>query len=311
MQRIHYVYLLTRALPEGGCRYYVGIRTAPKGKTPETDTKYMGSGHRIRRAVKAHPGEFTKTIVDVFETRAEAKAMERALVGLATANSKWSYNLREGGQDHGLHSEESKARMRTAWLARSEESEARRLERIREVQQTEEYRRVHAEGTRRRSEDPAWQEAQAERNRALATDPAWQEANAAANRAKAQTSEWLEANAAPHRTPEGRKANSERNKRRFDEDPAALRALIESGLAPEARKKAGATNKRRCAAMTADERRAMISKAATEAAKSPEARKKNSAGNISWWATATDEQKTARLAGLRRASERGRAEHAA
>jgi len=110
-KRIHYCYLLTRALPDGGSMYYVGIRTCPVGKTPTTDTKYMGSGRRIKSAVKARRREFTKTILDVFDTRDEAKAMERALVGLPTANSPWSYNLRQGGEDHGLHSEESKARM--------------------------------------------------------------------------------------------------------------------------------------------------------------------------------------------------------
>ena len=51
--RPSYCYLLTRALPEGGCRYYVGIRPCPVGKTPETDTTYMGSGRRIKSAVKA------------------------------------------------------------------------------------------------------------------------------------------------------------------------------------------------------------------------------------------------------------------
>jgi len=150
VKRIHYCYLLTRALPEGGSMYYVGIRTCPVGKTPETDTSYMGSGRRITRAVKAHRREFTKTIVDVFDTRDEAKAMERALVGLPTANSPWSYNLRQGGEDAGLLSEETKAKIGAA-------------------------RRSHLA-------DPAELEAQRERNRAQAKDPAWQAAHAAGQR---------------------------------------------------------------------------------------------------------------------------------
>jgi len=118
-RRRHYVYLLTRALPEGGCRYYIGIRTCPVGKTPETDTSYMGSGNAIKAAVKKHGrAAFSKSIVDVFETRTEAKALERALVGLATANSPWSYNLVEGGEDSGLKSEETKARMSEALRGR-------------------------------------------------------------------------------------------------------------------------------------------------------------------------------------------------
>lgn len=135
MKRRHYCYLLTRPLPEGGCRYYVGIRTAPEGKTPETDTSYMGGGPWIRRAVKAHPGEFTKTIVETFKTIAEAKAMERALVGLATANSPWSYNLMEGGQGGGLLSEATKARMRASQRRRYEDPDelAAQAERMREL----------------------------------------------------------------------------------------------------------------------------------------------------------------------------------
>lgn len=143
-KRIHYCYLLTRALPEGGCRYYVGIRTAPRNKTPETDTSYMGSGNRIRRAVKAHRAEFTKTILDVFDTREAARAMERALVGLPTANSPWSYNLRQGGEDHGLHSEESKAKLREVAVARhahlTDDERRERLQAAHEASKTPEVR---------------------------------------------------------------------------------------------------------------------------------------------------------------------------
>ncbi|MBI1382642.1 MAG: hypothetical protein GC161_16320 [Planctomycetaceae bacterium] len=124
--RCHYCYLLTRALSDGGCRYYVGIRTCPKGKTPATDTSYMGGGPWIRRAVKAHPGEFTKTIVETFDTIAEAKAMERALVGPATANSPWSYNLMEGGGSGGRASEETKARMSAHRVKRWKDPDDRR-----------------------------------------------------------------------------------------------------------------------------------------------------------------------------------------
>jgi hypothetical protein len=156
MQRLSYCYLLTRALPEGGCRYYVGIRTCPVGETPRTDTKYMGGGPAIRAAVEEDRAAFTKTIVEVFETRAEAKAMERALVGLATANSPWSYNLRQGGEDHGLHSEESKAKMREVRLARSEESERLRKERAADAQRRPETReRVSASVRRGWSRVPA------------------------------------------------------------------------------------------------------------------------------------------------------------
>lgn len=183
-KRVHYCYLLTRSLPEGGCRYYVGIRTCPRGKTPEADTKYMGGGPWIKRAVKAHPGEFTKTIVEVFDTIAGAKALERALVGLTTANSPWSYNLCEGGGSGGLRSEETKAKVRAAAVAQHSDPERKAR---------------HAEATtaanRNLAQSPKWLAANAAshrtpkakaRNRELAKDPEWLAANAGAARQPAR-----------------------------------------------------------------------------------------------------------------------------
>jgi len=151
VQRQHYTYLLTRALPEGGCRYYVGIRTCPKGETPATDTRYLGSGKAIRAAVKKHRREFSKTILGVFDTRKEAAALERALVGLATANSPWSYNLQAGGEDGGLKTEATRAKIARARRAywsdpKRAVSKAEGMRRARERQAASEER---AEAVRR------------------------------------------------------------------------------------------------------------------------------------------------------------------
>lgn len=225
MNRIHYCYLLTRALPEGGCRYYIGIRTAPPGLTPAEDVTYMGSGDAIEPAVKKHRAEFSKHIVETFETRAEAAHLERALVGLATANSPWSYNLQTGGEDGGLRSEETKAKMRAA--------------------------------QRLRFEDPA----EVEKNRAMRH---LYFANETADQEAARS-----------------RAISAGNRRRFS-DPAE-------------REKTGAGNRRRCAGMSPDERRVMTAKA-REASHCPKRCSKISAGNRNWYATATADQKAARIA---------------
>lgn len=128
-RRRHYVYLLTRALPEGGCRYYVGIRSCPAGLTPATDTAYLGSGRAIRLAVAKHGrAAFSKTVLDTFENRDEAADMERALVGLATANSPHLYNLKEGGEEPGSGrvGVEGRARMSEHRAARWRDPEDRR-----------------------------------------------------------------------------------------------------------------------------------------------------------------------------------------
>lgn len=128
-RRRHYCYLLTRALPEGGSRYYVGIRTCPPGRAPEADTTYLGSGRAIRAAVAKHGrAMFSKTILEVFETREEAADLERALVGLETANSPWSYNLKAGGEEPGAGrvGDEGRARMSRRRAERWRDPEDRR-----------------------------------------------------------------------------------------------------------------------------------------------------------------------------------------
>lgn len=244
MKRRHYVYLLTRALPEGGCRYYVGIRTAPKNRTPETDTSYMGSGRRIKLAVKAHRAEFTKTIVEVFETRDEAKAMERALVGLPTANSPYSYNLRQGGEDGGLHSEETKAKIGTSNRRRLEDPAE--LEAQRERNRRPDWREKNRVGQRRRYEDPAEREKTGAANRKRYEDPAEVEAHAErmrevarrpevkAKHAAASTSSWVNA------TEEQRAAR--------------IAAAREARRAPEVVERHRAANRALWASMTPEER---------------------------------------------------------
>lgn len=128
-RRRHYCYLLTRALPEGGCRYYVGIRTCPVGRAPEADGTYLGSGRAIRAAVAKHGrSAFSKTVLEVFGTREEAASLERALIGLPTANSPWSYNLKAGGEEPGAGAvgDEGRARMSRRRSERWRDPEDRR-----------------------------------------------------------------------------------------------------------------------------------------------------------------------------------------
>lgn len=310
MQRIHYCYLLTRSLPEGGSMYYVGIRTCPVRKTPETDTRYMGGGPAIREAVQDERAAFTKTIVETFDTIAEAAAMERALVGLATANSPWSYNLVTGGRNKVLASDATKAKVSDA------------------------HRRLAAEDPKRREQLRAATEA-SKTPEALARNIVTKKRTYAA-----MTEEERRQRTAQLRTPEACKKRGAAWKRRLASDPDAreqLRAAQEAGHTPEALAKnsagnaawyANATDEQKAARVAAQQegrRRAAIRRQVLDAlasahgladavaelrtakrkrAKDPAEVEKISVGCKSWWATATDEQKAARLAGLRKASER-------
>lgn len=247
-KRIHYCYLLTRALPEGGSMYYVGIRTAPRGKTAETDTSYMGSGRRICHAVKAHRNEFTKTILDVFDTRAEAKAMERALVGLPTANSPFSYNLRQGGEDGGLHSEETKAKIGASHRRRLEDPAE--LEAQRERNRRPDWREKNRAGQRRRYEDPAEREKTGAANRKRYEDPAEREKTGERSRRA-----WKDA------TEEQREARTTRLRSTWkdateEQRAARIAAAREARRAPEVVERHRAANRALWDAMTPEERRA-------------------------------------------------------
>lgn len=194
-------------------RIYVGVH-ATDGD-PWDDDGYMGSGSTIRPAVEEDPAAFRKDILAVCPAESSAYELERGLVGPEQVASGWYFNQRIGGFGGLWHL--------------SDEAEARRRERLREVQQSEEWKEATAEACRRpercaklsathraRYDDPTERELTGERtqlvwdsysdeeraarvegiakkNRELAKDPAWLEANAAGVRSRAKDPAWIEA----------------------------------------------------------------------------------------------------------------------
>ncbi|QDU67326.1 hypothetical protein [Engelhardtia mirabilis] len=306
-KRIHYCYLLTRTLPEGGCRYYVGIRTAPKYRTPESDSAYMGSGRAIRRAVKAHPGAFSKTILDVFDTREEARAMERALVGLETANSKWSYNLVTGGEDSGLASEETKARISAANLRRFEDpaerektgAASRSVWASLSPEEREAIGVKRGATNRRRYQDPA----ERKRHRAMLkeryADPDYKTRHA-------------ESVSNVNRSREGRARNSAGNLKRYaNETPKQRAARIEKATE---RNRALAQDpawlEKNAAAVRRPETRAKLSASERKLCEDPAERERRSARQLKRYANETPDQKAARRQAISEGRQRAKAERA-
>lgn len=83
------VYRITNQLSG---RFYIGVH-----KTNDPGDGYMGSGLVIRRAIAKHGREnFSKEILAVFETSAEALAHEKAVLEACRAETL-CYNIHEGG----------------------------------------------------------------------------------------------------------------------------------------------------------------------------------------------------------------------
>ncbi len=74
-------------------KIYVGVH-----KTKVLDDGYMGSGLIITRAIEKHGVEnFTKTILEIFETQEEMFAREKEIVNEEFLSREDTYNLRRGG----------------------------------------------------------------------------------------------------------------------------------------------------------------------------------------------------------------------
>lgn len=74
-------------------KIYIGVH-----KTKVLDDGYMGSGSIITRAIEKHGVEnFTKTILEYFETQEEMFEREKEIVNEEFLNREDTYNLRRGG----------------------------------------------------------------------------------------------------------------------------------------------------------------------------------------------------------------------
>jgi len=74
-------------------KIYIGVH-----KTKVLDDGYMGSGKVIKQAIEKHGVEnFTKTILEIFETQEEMFAREKEIVTEEFLGREDTYNLRRGG----------------------------------------------------------------------------------------------------------------------------------------------------------------------------------------------------------------------
>ena len=102
-------------------RFYIGIRGS-RG-APEDDVGYLGSGAHIRSLVAQHgPQAFRKVVLETFNSRDEASRYEKDVVTIDLLANPRCLNLVAGGGGCGVSTcsktEETKARMRAAWVLR-------------------------------------------------------------------------------------------------------------------------------------------------------------------------------------------------
>jgi len=91
--KYYYVYKITNLLND---KIYIGKRGCVC--LPENDTKYMGSGILIIRAIKKYGIEnFKKEIIKVFDLDEDAYLYEKELVNEEFINREDTYNIIEGG----------------------------------------------------------------------------------------------------------------------------------------------------------------------------------------------------------------------
>jgi len=88
---MHYVYKVTNNI---NGKFYIGKR---KHDDPVKDS-YMGSGKLILAAIdKYGKNNFTKEIIEIFQTNEEAAKLEKKLVTKEIIESSMCYNMHEGG----------------------------------------------------------------------------------------------------------------------------------------------------------------------------------------------------------------------
>jgi predicted GIY-YIG superfamily endonuclease len=89
-ERWHFVYRTTNKI---NGKYYIGVHS-----TWKLDDGYLGSGSRLRNAIKKHGIEnFTLEVIQFFDIREDALAKEKELVTTNTLSDPNCMNLRTGG----------------------------------------------------------------------------------------------------------------------------------------------------------------------------------------------------------------------
>ena len=107
----HYTYLIINLINN---KVYYGVRSCEC--VPKNDTKYMGSGTIIKRAIEKYGIEkFTKDVDKVFKTRDEANLYEAKIVDKEYIEREDTYNLKTGGSN-GFPNKETKIKMSEAQM---------------------------------------------------------------------------------------------------------------------------------------------------------------------------------------------------
>lgn len=101
-KQYNYFYRITNQI---NWKYYFGIHS-----TNDLNDGYFGSSKSLKLAIKKHGKEnFIKVIIANYPTRKEANEHERLVVDLDMVNNPMCYNLRTGGDNEFIISDEIKA----------------------------------------------------------------------------------------------------------------------------------------------------------------------------------------------------------
>lgn len=91
MKVYHFVYKTTNKINE---KYYIGVHSAHT-----LDDSYLGSGLLLNKAIKKYGKDnFTREILSVFDTKAQAYSFEKDIVCQEFLNKENTYNLALGGR---------------------------------------------------------------------------------------------------------------------------------------------------------------------------------------------------------------------
>lgn len=112
---VYYIYKITNLI---NSKYYIGVRKQNVNKTDN----YMGSGVAINNAYKKYGKEnFTKEIIQYFDTHDELYEKEKQLVTPDLVNDPLCYNIALGGRGNiGFkHTKEAKEKIRLSSIGRN------------------------------------------------------------------------------------------------------------------------------------------------------------------------------------------------
>lgn len=96
---MYYIYKMIHK-PTG--RVYIGQRKCPKGKTPDTDTAYNGSGKIWRAIWRKHMDECCKVILDTAPSKTAIDDLERKYIShYKGVMGEYCVNITPGGEGFG------------------------------------------------------------------------------------------------------------------------------------------------------------------------------------------------------------------